>query len=330
MVKKANLVVVQHGKHELFYSHWRANTLPQDLFWSPEFATAFIRKQHKVNESTWLENIWAEGGAIVDWDAKIFLFFGGEEILYDVPLRCIYLELISRVWRGWQIKWAHQGIADLANYLNYPLSNIIREQNNSLAEYNVSLPQKNWTDIVGSIIFEDLSLGLFPLSGDLVTLLQCGSSLIDKIQQQQGFGLKMLLLDRWTNRFPLGGFHIDINSKTLEFWLAFPVADIYLQVAKCWSGWNVIWHRDLFEFQIERTRGKLKFFISPCSFLEEKVKRFLLTEELHIFLDNCLDLPRQEQLKINPWQLRRDRFKLPLKVRLKIINSALATTTGNK
>ena len=67
MGHRANLIVVQYGKYELFYSHWAANTLTHDLFWSPEFATAFIRMQRKVDESYWLDEVWAEGGAVADW-----------------------------------------------------------------------------------------------------------------------------------------------------------------------------------------------------------------------------------------------------------------------
>ena len=47
MGQRANLIIVQYGQYKLFYSHWAANTLTRDLFWSPEFATAFIQMQKK-------------------------------------------------------------------------------------------------------------------------------------------------------------------------------------------------------------------------------------------------------------------------------------------
>jgi hypothetical protein len=249
MGKQASLIVIQYGKYELFYSHWRAHTLPKDLFWSPEFATAFIRKQHKVSEFEWLDNFGIEGGAVIDWDAKVFLFFGGKEILYDVPLRCIYLELINRVWQGWQIKWAYQGITDLGNYIGYNFHNLLETNNKSFNQNNLCLtPKDNKIDIIASILFKDCSLHFFSLTGNIITLLQVGSSIIEKLQCQQGLGLELLFLERWNNQFPLGGFHIDMIAKTLEFWLAFPGAEIDKQIAKYWSGWKIIWYRDLSSF----------------------------------------------------------------------------------
>ena len=52
MGQRANLIIVQYGEYELFYSHWAANTLTSDLFWSPELATAFIQMQQQVDKET--------------------------------------------------------------------------------------------------------------------------------------------------------------------------------------------------------------------------------------------------------------------------------------
>ena len=51
MGQRANLILVEGRKYQLFYSHWCANTLPRDLFWGPGHAAAFIRIQHAVDDS---------------------------------------------------------------------------------------------------------------------------------------------------------------------------------------------------------------------------------------------------------------------------------------
>ena len=99
MGQRANLVLVEDGKYQLFYSHWCANTLPRDLFWGPEHAVAFIRLQRAVDESGWLDDVWAEGGALLDLDRKRCLLYGGEDILYDVPLRRIISNCLARSGR---------------------------------------------------------------------------------------------------------------------------------------------------------------------------------------------------------------------------------------
>src|SRR3974377_1344796 len=110
MGQRANLVLVENGSHQLFYSHWCANTLPRDLFWGPEHAVAFVRMQREGDESGWLDEVWAGGGAVVDIDKQTLLLFGGEDILYDVPLRRVYLECLARAWNTWTVQWAHEGI----------------------------------------------------------------------------------------------------------------------------------------------------------------------------------------------------------------------------
>lgn len=77
MGQRANLILVEGREYQLFYSHWCANTLPRDLFWGPEHAVAFIRIQRAVDDSGWLDEVWAEGGAVVDLDRKHFLLYGG-------------------------------------------------------------------------------------------------------------------------------------------------------------------------------------------------------------------------------------------------------------
>ncbi|MBC8059312.1 MAG: hypothetical protein H7Y18_01450 [Clostridiaceae bacterium] len=88
MGQRANLIIVKKDSYDLYYSHWCANTLPRDIFWGPEHAINFIQLQVKKDiDDWWLDDIWAEGGVIVDIEKKILLMYGGENILFDIPLR---------------------------------------------------------------------------------------------------------------------------------------------------------------------------------------------------------------------------------------------------
>jgi hypothetical protein len=106
MGQRANLIIAGPEGYDLYYSHWRANTLPTDLFWGPEYAQAFVRIQRPVDQDGWLDTIWSEGGAVIDTARRTLLLYGGEDILYDVPLRRMYLELLQTVWANWTIRWA--------------------------------------------------------------------------------------------------------------------------------------------------------------------------------------------------------------------------------
>jgi hypothetical protein len=85
--QRANLVSRNHGGWTLHYSHWAANRLDVELFWGPEHAREFIESQTQVNRDDWLDTNWCEGAALLDTDERTLLWWGGEDILYDVPLR---------------------------------------------------------------------------------------------------------------------------------------------------------------------------------------------------------------------------------------------------
>lgn len=118
MGQRASLAVITDRGTELYYSHWRANTLDRDLFWGPAHATAFIRRQRSEAEGAEiLDEVWAEGGAVVDQTRRTLLWYGGQDICFDIPRRRLHLALMRRLWRDWTIEWACEGIADIADAL---------------------------------------------------------------------------------------------------------------------------------------------------------------------------------------------------------------------
>ncbi len=98
MGQRANLLIVTGGAYELCYTHHRANTLDHDLFWGPDYALGFIRAQRRVTDADWLNDVWAEGGAVMDLDRRVLLWFGGEGVLYEVPLRRAHTRLMAASW----------------------------------------------------------------------------------------------------------------------------------------------------------------------------------------------------------------------------------------
>lgn len=188
MGQRANLIILHNKSYELYYSHWCANTLPNDLFWGEQYAIPYIRMQKKVNESNWLDDVWAEGGVVVDLDQRNLLLYGGEDILYDIPLRNLFLQLMKVLWQGWTIEWALEGIAAMAAYVGYPVEKVIavREQGNVIC--TLAPPEeKSWTDLIASVAFSSTEVLLFPLSGEVESILLTGPSLIDRIDKANGY-----------------------------------------------------------------------------------------------------------------------------------------------
>ncbi len=328
MGQRANLILVEGREYRLFYSHWCANTLASDLFWGPEHAVDFIRIQRVLENSDWLDNVWAEGGAVVDLDRKHLLLFGGDDVGYNVPLRRIYLKLLAQVWTGWTVRWAHEGIADLADYVGYPRDLVLAKGKEDSADGTLIHPeQKDWTDLVASVRFGDGSLRLYPLAGGLPSYLTSGSKLVESFRASDG--LPRLALAEWTTEFPSGGFHIDISERRLEFWTASDAADLGNRAARAWPGWQTQWHHDHYETHLERTGACLSFPLPARDSLLSSCREMLLQESSTSGVATIKELTDRERalgkdVQVNSWALRDDRLELSKERRSSILNDAMS------
>ncbi|WGU96326.1 hypothetical protein QJQ58_08845 [Paenibacillus dendritiformis] len=274
MGQRANLIVVRNGSYQLYYSHWCANTLPRDLFWGPEETLAFMESQQPVEE--WLDDRWAEGGAIMDIDHKVLLWYGGEDIMYDVHLRRQLFALMQTLWSGWELRWAKAGIVDMAKYLNYPLEHV------RSVEYAADLtsviepePKGGFIRMISSIVFPDGELRIFPLSGTFDEYVLAGpSSLIQALHPT--LGQRQLQVAEWSEEFPDQGFHLDTRRRTLDIWYAGADSDIIAQMRTCWPDWTVTDLADQYEVQSVLTDNAVMFTPTPQSKLITQLQSILL------------------------------------------------------
>jgi hypothetical protein len=328
--QRANLILLKGSEYQLFYSHWCANTLPRDLFWGPQHAADFIRIQRAVDDSGWLDEVWAEGGALLDFDRQRFLLFGGEDIRSDVPLRRVYLELLASVWKDWTVRWATEGIAELADYLGVPRTRVLTETNSDSTNCTLAPPeQRNWTDLVASVRFGDAIVRLFPLASDVASYLSCGPRLVENLQPSEG--LDRFWLGEWTKEFPNGGFHLDLTARRLDFWTASDAPDLGNRVSRAWQGWGTTWHGDRYESQLEQTEGLLRLPIPDRQTLLDRLSQMLLREETKSPADTVRMLVEEERAKgkavqVNAWALRDDRLELSRETRTAILTEALTAT----
>ncbi len=299
-----------------------------DLFWGPAHALAFIRMQRPVDDSGWLDDVWVEGGALLDLDQKKFLLFGGEDVAYNVPLRRVYMEMLAQVWTGWTVRWAHEGIADLADYVKYPREKVLNPRSLDARDLTLTPPEeRDWTDLVASVRLEDGTLRLYPLAGDMPSYLSSGPQLAENLSRAPG--LPLLRLDEWTQNLPGGGFHIDIAGRRLDFWMAEDAPGFVQRVAGAWPGWETHWHQDRYERQLERTEGSLRFPIRDRQALLDSCRAMLLWEPAGSPVDTLQMLANREhqqgnEVQIHPWALCDDRPVLSREERIAILEATLS------
>ncbi|MGA2496699.1 MAG: hypothetical protein ABSH20_03100, partial [Tepidisphaeraceae bacterium] len=222
MGQRANLILVENGQYRIFYSHWCAASMTRDFFWGPDWAKIFISVQEPCKDL--LDEIWAEGGAVLDRDARTLLLFGGEEEMSQVPVRRLYMALLRCVWKGWDVQWAQEGVADLADRIGYPQEKVRCWDREELKKV-VLEPRtlSGWASVVGSARMPDGSIHLYPLMARVLDYLWPGTRLLDAVVEYPG--VPALNLGESTDTHPAGGFHLDLIERVVEFWTARPAVD---------------------------------------------------------------------------------------------------------
>lgn len=341
MGHRANLFLVQDQRVSIYYSHWAAITLTADLFWGPDHALQYLRDQREVDETRLLDDVWAEGAAVVDCDKKLLLLFGGEDLRYDVPLRRVYLQLIRRVWSPWAVRWAYEGFAEIAEAVGIPSAKVL-STDDSGGRPTPSLtppPEREWTRTVGSVRATEGTLLIFPLEQEPRRYLMAGPKLIEEAQRSHG--LEHLHWAEWVpDGFPTGGFHFDLSKKTLDFWSAADEPQLMRHLPDIWQSWMINWHKDEFESQLELTDGKVSFPVQSKDVLQDKLRQVLLDGDVPTSLptvpakkkfnpvQTMFEIitklaSKGQTVKVSPFALRDDRLELSLAERRRIFEFAI-------
>jgi hypothetical protein len=277
MGDRANLLLIENQNLEIFYTRWGAITLPYDLFWGPLHAKKFFRS-HMANDGFHLyDEVWAEGGAVLDFDTQVLLLFGGEEVFADIPLRRVYLDILTRMWEGWDIRWTFEGVVDIVEYVGY--------SRNQVLEPRIDKNRRWWfphmydietANIVVSVEIDEEPPRFYPLYLLEIDefLYVTGERLLDNLFLEKY--LEQIQDSIWEGEFPEGGFHINTSAKSIELWLAWDAPDIESRMESGWPGWTFKWHRDSYEFQLDRTQGLLRFPLFSRERQKQRIWRMLM------------------------------------------------------
>ncbi len=311
MGQRANLVLVREEGFDLYYTHWAANTLPNDLFWGPSHAVRFIEAQRgREQGAEWLDEVWAEGGAVLDPGRRVLLLYGGEDVLHDVPRRRVHLELMRERWSGWDLGWAHEGIADLAEYVGVPRETGLVPSDAVEPDWTYELTppkDRSWTSAVVSVLDGVGQLRLLPTDDRLEDAVTDPRFLPKALSAA---GPDRCDLGDWTSSFPGSGAHVDVRRRRLELWNAPDKPDVIARATRALpEGWTFAWHRDRFEAQLESTDGALAFPAFDDAELVDRCRRSLLTPHRPIDVLGIMGRVAGEgsKVEVNPYALRDDR-----------------------
>jgi len=258
MGHRANLVIVDHDGWRLHYSHWAANGIYRWLAAGPDPAMAFVLAQRQVDvRHGWLNDVWCEGGTVVDTVARRLLWFGND-VMSDLPERRAYSRLLSETWPGWRVDWAYDGVGDLAAHVGIDRAavraldmkeltaapRIALEINAPRARDNVEPPpnRQEWYDLLTVRTADGGSAWALThqLHGHPAWL---GPPLLDQLP---GPGFDRLRLAA----LPCAGLHIDVPAREVGIWVSGICPGLLPALDEQWPGWSVTFWHDRYERQL--------------------------------------------------------------------------------
>jgi len=284
MGQRANLVIVRRQNWRLYYDHWCANRLDIELFWGPRLAAEFIEQREPFSDrNDWLDEVWCEGAVVLDEDRKALVWFGGVDIVYDIPRRRAFLDLMKYQWQGWEIRWATGGIVEVGGYVGLPADKFLEDTD----------PEEGFT-----------VLAEYPEENDtLLTVRRHGRCLAgrghgDEEALELGPSQLTMLLEVarepslvWTEDMPRGGLHIDVDAQSLHYWRANPAPGIEDRVRRSWSEWRTEWLEDHFEEHLRIASMDIQLPHRDISDLQRS--------ELHRLRECCTHLASNPARKIS-------------------------------
>lgn len=257
MGHRCNLVIIENGTTQIYYDHWAANRLDQELFWGPKLAYLFI-KQLEPTQNFWSDDVYCEGGCVLDCDNKHLIWFGGDDIMYDASENLIHSELMKVQWEGWNIEWATDGVYDIAEKAGIKKEFVMSNSDfkpNHLEQARIDKSHENtflYANGITSFTCNNQTKSAV-LHGELASLAH--SELTKK---------KLLKL---INEFPVETFervkklghdwpglewgaHFDFNTMSITSWCPNPDPGLIERLQDHWHGWTLnlngpdyLWHK---------------------------------------------------------------------------------------
>ncbi|MGW4248178.1 hypothetical protein [Nocardia sp. NPDC004722] len=298
MGARANFVLIDGDGPRLHYSHWAADTIASVLIAGPDPACRFIDAQRLCDPATdWLDDVWCEGGAVVDLTKRELVYFG-DQLLWEVPEKLVFSLLLARTWPGWRLRWAYDGIGDLAAAAGVDRS-LVRKLN----------PERRWLPDTVTEDLEDAHLltvtaggvtTAYPLDSSLPHFAWLGPVLLERLPTG---GTTRLVLDG----APSAGLHVDVDAHRIGVWIGFTAPGLLPALIDLWPGWHIDFWFDRYTEQLARCGDAVEVpFRHPAETLDEVVDHLAKRlgrnpVESMLSLVDTMETESDQQIRLNPF-----------------------------
>lgn len=237
MGNRANLVLVDRDGWQLRYSHWAGCRMLDALIAGPEMARRYILAQEVT--TFWTDELWSDGGLVLDLVERKLLFFG-EELMASMNERRAMFDVLAMMWPGYTVSWMYYGAAEIAAYVGapFPLRDGPWEPELRIAEDTSRLHH------LVTVVDDDGVLRCWSLHWGSSAAWH-GPSLRDKLPGAGRHAVELGVL-------PESGVHVDVPERAIGIWLTNPAPGLLRQLGELWPGWRIEIWGDRYEEQLFR------------------------------------------------------------------------------
>jgi hypothetical protein len=161
-----------------------------------------------------------------------WMVFGSERYAY----RAAMLDAFARVWSGWRVEWAHDGIADLARYLGVDAAAVRAPIRAKLTDADLRLDNPVALLTVGPTVY-----GLVADDGPPWWL---GPGVLDELTHDRRVA---------ESPMPQMGLHLDTATRRAGLWSILPLCGIREAWPRLWPGWELEFWTDRYVNQLTRS-----------------------------------------------------------------------------
>ncbi|HKV86161.1 MAG TPA: hypothetical protein VJN88_16530 [Ktedonobacterales bacterium] len=257
MGNRANYVLIEGEQPTIYFSRWGALTIPAVLLSGPDATISYVRSLTPDDEL--LDEVWAEGGMVLDVDQCKLKFFGGGRIEVTPYLRRPLLRALSIVWAGWTVEWALFGVAELALSVGWDVGRVLDSERDDrlLLRWagpdamdkvvQVAQDPKQASSII-TIRRSDEHVYDHLLVTPSVSALSFGPRLLDFLDDRPSATLP----SEDDPDLPREGAYLDVTAHTLWMWECSSCNPRYMEaIRRRWPSWQVHAHTEGLVRQVE-------------------------------------------------------------------------------
>ncbi|GAA1572939.1 hypothetical protein GCM10009827_113650 [Dactylosporangium maewongense] len=257
-----NYVLVRDGEHTVYSQGGGAGHGIDYIFAAgPEVILRFLDNLGDSAGREWFDDIYCEGGVLVDVDRRVLLLFN--TVYNQVVYRAAMLEAYAATWPGWEIRWAYDGIADLMVYVGVDPAGAHRDREPKRTERNEFGPDDRVAAVV-TVRGADGRVRLYGLNPDMAWRRWfMGPDLVEWVCAGPE-------LPESAEDMPTAGLDLDPAARRAGLWTVQPLRGLRQRWAELWPGWTLEFWGDDMARQAVHDPDRLYDSIRPSSIARDR------------------------------------------------------------